>query len=267
MSWLELETSDVNNVLLRKATYNSIANQLNSMRQTADHQSIYGKDLVYCQNGSGKDVLQYQVVGLGDPVVVPGDLPEDDEYNNNNIFEVALTDADSKKIGIAQDAMASGVGSDGDSALVKVTGVTSAIVTVSDVDHEYAKPTGTAFELESTNESTNIRILYAPAAGPDVVCKVLLGSGSGGGVSITYATMLEDIGPGETADALNKEDGESVTVVFTGWISQEIISSGKKIAYTTVDGIPNTIILAECEDGGDPPQQGDETTPPIPVPP
>lgn len=66
-------------------------------------------------------------------------------------------------------------------------------------------------------------------------------------LEITYATMDVDIQAGETQNATNKTGGATVTVTFTGWLSQEQISAGKNIAYTTVDGVPNTIILAECE--------------------
>jgi hypothetical protein len=103
-------------------------------------------------------------------LIKPGDITGDLAYERQNVFEWAATDETTKKFGICSSATP-----EGRLAKVIVSGFANAVIDVTSLDHEYAKPAATDGVLESTSEPTSILIFFANAVGPTELCKVLIG--------------------------------------------------------------------------------------------
>lgn len=250
-------TASVGGLLIRPETYNNIADQLNSLHTSSGSQTQFRRDVVDCVNNTPVQIERFRVVEIGDPLVLPGDQPTDDDYVYNHRFEALETNSNSKKLGITQGIIE--VGGE-DIKQVLVSGVSTAVITVVDLDHMFAKVNSTAHELESTDTPTSIRILYSGSTGPDIECKVLLSGSGATGSEINYAIMDEDILYGDTKSA-TKHDGSNSpptaiipteTVELTlDWLTREQVSAGKEVGYVESNGILR-IILAECEDSEPP---------------
>ena len=138
----------------------------------------------FVQNEKGANIPPFHIVKIGDPVAKPGQFDTDSAYEYQNVFRGEPTNADTNCFGITSKGIPTDIGA-GNKGVgpLKVFGVCSAVVNVSDMAHGFAQPSSTDGILESTATPTILKLLYSPATGENV-CKVLW---LGGGESTVHA--------------------------------------------------------------------------------
>ena len=173
----------------------------------------------FVQNEKGANIPPFHIVKIGDPVAKPGQFSNDSAYEYQNVFRGEATDADTNCFGITSKGIPTDIGA-GNKGVgpLKVFGVCSAVVNVSDMAHGFAQPSATDGILESTATPTILKLLYSPATG-ESVCKVLW---LGGGESTVHAHVTAPNagiagGATSTCTVISYSDGRDV--VSTGPIA------------------------------------------------
>lgn len=166
----------------------------------------------FVQNEKGANIPPFHIVKIGDPVAKPGQFDTDAPYEYQNVFRGEPTDADTNCFGITSKGIPADIGA-GNKGVgpLKVFGVCSAIVNVSDMGHEFAQPSATDGILESTATPTILKLIYSPATGENV-CKVLwLGGESNDCIAVR--APIGGLPSGETADLeIFNQAGQTLSV-------------------------------------------------------
>ena len=211
----------------------------------------------FVQNEKGANIPPFHIVKIGDPVAKPGQFSNDSAYEYQNVFRGEATDADTNCFGITSKGIPTDIGA-GNKGVgpLKVFGVCSAIVNVSDMAHGFAQPSATDGILESTATPTILKLLYSPATGENV-CKVLwLGGESNDCIAVRAPVggllpgVTEDLEMFEQAGQAGAEtlSVENVWSVRVGDNPERILFVGRIRGIGEDDTYKPK--AAECNEGG-----------------
>lgn len=239
-------------VWLTGQTYNTIADSVNSVdaRTPRSPRAFRSERLVRVRNSLSTDIPLFAPVVFGDPITLAAPAQTDASYRECKCYEAQETNASTRIMGIAQqfipyDAYGSSAAGIGE---IVVSGISNAIINVTDVAHRYAKCTSTPFELESCHERTSVEILFSEV-GTAKLCKVHLKPQV---QTLAVGTTTQQISAGGNGTVEIYRNGSATAEVVTAeldWMTSQSISSGKEVLLNYFcDEFLWRIIGAECED-------------------
>ena len=182
------KASEDADVLLRGQTFNMIMARLDELELRIKETSSGLPEIrdTRVVNETGANIAPHEIVKIGDPATLPGAAADDLAYRFQHVFKGESTDADTVKFGVAVGGIPADVGGGTKGVgVIKTYGVVTAKVDVKNVSHEFAKPSATAGQLESS-DSGPVRIVYSTATGVQN-CKVMFFSVGG---PVTQTTKI-----------------------------------------------------------------------------
>ncbi|GAG04406.1 unnamed protein product, partial [marine sediment metagenome] len=174
-------------LLLHSRTYEKIRTSLGENNSPGGMGRQGGPVVVLVKNTTAARLEQWAAIELG-ATLADGTTDEGaNGFSYQNVFLGIDTTAETAKLAILQ------AGSDvNEFTAAIVSGLTTAIVNVTDADHGFCRPVASG-KLESTDDVSSIQLIFAPVTGDDTLCKVLL-SGGGGTSTMAFAVDMTQVG-------------------------------------------------------------------------
>ena len=225
-------------------TWNDLVNRIERIETKVINSNPQDQKLreLMVRNETGTNIPPFRIVKIGDPVVLPGQHAEDTGYKFQNVFNGEATDAGTIVFGITQKGIPADIGAGSKGVGQVITeGVSTALVNVTDMAHNFAKPSAATGVLESTAETTSVQILYAQSAS-EHECKVLIGFCAEG---LRFAQAPAGGLPARVSGVL----GEAVCDVLisapsagTNYVVGELVKTGETI---TIQNYGSSVVADE----------------------